>query len=500
MIIESSLFMKNPLFKALLTAISIGILTTWALPSQASTVYGALYEVGHLTADTGNGSNTESVLTYVAADDGFIAITTNDGGETEWWTSDQYGLKWSRSTSNPLADYDCVQPGRHGIHTYGSEVYFGANCTAGPTVFKITGLESVEVEHTLSTDSEIADNYPTAAAVNGNLYMFFNGGYSEFNGTTWADVTDAANQPNDVPLEASRQVDGHVYLAFNGQIATFDGNSYEIIGNEWLEEITVNNNNNLPAIEHYNGYVYVGNQDMDNGATLFKRDPADSSESINNWDVVANLDADNTIVNKMLRSASLSGDRYLVYFTSNHTEGVNIFAMDESETMTELIDAGLGGTDPANNSEVISAIRRTVNDRGTRREVMLFSTQNTTDETKVFALIMGEDFSFTPLARFSPSSSTSYRINEGKTFRTTVPARKVKAGDVFTLYINGEAIKTVTARKKSALRLRYKGSRSLEVGDTFTAQVGRQMSYGRGDDQIVSNNELLGREVTVTVE
>lgn len=472
----------------------------WALPSHASTVYGALYEVGNLTADTGNGANTEAVLTYVEADDGFIAITTSDGGETEWWTSDENGLKWNRSTSNPLADYDCVQPGRHGIHTYGSEVYFGANCADGATVFKITGLESVDVEHTLSSDNELAVNYPTAATLNGNLYMFFNGGYSEFDGTTWTDVTDATNQPNDAPLEASRQVDGQVYLAFNGQIAAFDGESYEIIGDEWLEGITTNNNNNLPAIEQYNGYVYVGNQDMDNGATLFKQDPEDTSKDINNWDVVANLDADNTIINKMLRSASLSGDRYLVYFTSNHTEGVNIFAMDEAETMTELIDAGLGGTDPENNSEVISAIRRTVNDRGTPREVMLFSTQNTTDETKVFALIMGEDFAFSPLARFSPSSSTNYRINEGKTFRTTIPAKKVKAGDVFTLYINDEAVKTVTVRKKSAIHLRYKGSRALEAGDTFTAQVGRQMSYGQGEDQVLSNNEVLGREVTVTVE
>ncbi len=492
--------MKYPLFKAVVMSVSLSVLVTWALPSQASTVYGALYEVGNLTADTGNGTNTEAVLTYVAADDGFIAITTNNGGETEWWTSDEYGLTWERSTMNPLADYDCVQPGRHGIHTYDSGVYFGANCADGPTVFKITGLESVEVEHTLVTDNEIAVNYPTAAVVGDNLYMFFSGGYSEFDGTTWTDVTDAANQPNDAPLEASRQVDGHVYLAFNGQVATFDGESYEIIGDEWLEGITTNDNNNLPAIEHYNGYVYVGNQDMDNGATLFKRDPEDTSGDINNWDVVANLAADNTIINKMLRSASLSGDRYLVYFTSNHTAGVNIFAMDEAETMTELIDAGLGGTDPENNSEVISVIRRTVNDRGTPREVMLFSTQNTTDETKVFALIMGEDFGFTPLARFNPSSGTNYLINEGKTFRPTVPARKVKAGDVFTLYINGEAVKTVTARKKSAIHLRYKGSRTLEVGDTFTAQVGRQMTYGRGEDQVLSNNEILGREVTVTIE
>lgn len=470
-----------------------------AIPVSAS-VYGALYEVGNLTADTDNGSNTEAVLTYVSSEDGFIAMTTNISGETEWWTSDVYGITWTRSTTNPLDDYDCLQPGRHGIHTYADGVYFGAECAAGATVFEVTGLESVELEHVATSTNSLATNYPAAAVVGDNLYMFYNGGYSEFDGITWIDVEDAANQPNDAPLEASSQVAGSIYLAFNGTVASFDGSSYEIVGDEFLEGVTTNDNNNLPAIEYYNDTIYVGNQDVNNGATLFKRDPTDTTVDISHWEVVSELDSDNIIINKMLLSSSFGGDRYLVYFTANHTEGVNIFAMDETETMTDLVDAGLGGTDPENNAEVISAIRRTITDRGTPRSVMLFSTQNTIDQTKIFVLAVGESFAFTPLARFSPSSTNrTDTVHEGKRYRVTVPASKVKIGDKFTLYVDGEAVDTVTAERKRALTLRYKGSRNLEVDDTFIVQVGRQMSYGRGATQMVSRNEVMGNEVTVTV-
>lgn len=472
-----------------------------AMPTQAS-VYGALYEVGNLTATTGNGANTESVLTYVPGEDGFIAITYNVAGETEWWTSDSYGITWTRSTTNPLEAYDCSKPGRHGIHTYDGSVYIGIGCAAGPTVFEITGLDSVELQHVTVTDNVGVENYPTAAVVNGNLYMFYNGGYAEYDGITWTDIETAANQPNDAPLEASRRVGDVVYLTFNGQVASFDGTSYEVIGDEYLENITVNDNNNLPAIEYFNNMVYVGNQDFDNGATLFKHDPTDSAADTSNWDVVTELDSDNTIINKMLLSSSFGGDRYMVYFTANHTEGVNIFAMDEAETMTELVDAGLGGTNPENNSEVISAIRRTVVDRGIGKDVMLFSTQNTTDETKVFILVLGERFAFTPLAQDSTPSTTTRTatLQEGTRYRVVVPASKVKAGDKYTLYVEGEAVDTVTARSKRALTLRYKGAANLAAEDTFTVQVGRKMSYGRGDDQVLSRNQVLGNEVTVTVE
>lgn len=476
-------------------------LSLLALPVQASSLYGALYEVGNLTAATGNGSNTEAVLTYVASADGFIAITTNIDGETEWWTSDEYATTWTRSTTNPLEDYDCTQPGRHGIHTYADSVYFGADCAAGATVFEITGLESVEVEHVLTTDNELAVNYPTATPLNGNLYMFFNSGYSEFDGTTWTDVIDAPKQPTDAPLEASRQVGDQVYLSFtNGVVAAFDGSSYSVIGDEYLEGITTNDSNNLPAVQYYNDMVYVGNQDFDNGATLFRYDLTDTTADISNWDQVFDLDANDTIINKMLLSASLTGDRYLVYFTSNHTQGVNMFAMDESETVTNLVDSGLGGTDPENNSEVISAIRRTIVDRGTPREVMLFSTQNTTDQTKIFVLALGKSFAFTPLHRFVPSTTTTDRLTAGHRYRVTVPASKVKAGDQYTLYVDGEAVNTVTARGRRAITLRYKGSSDLDAGATFAVSVGRKLSYGSGDNQLLSNNEVMGGEVTVTVQ
>lgn len=485
----------------ILLGLSLATSSLMALPSSAS-VYGALYEVGNLTAATGNGINTEAVLTYVNSEDGFIAITTNDGGETEWWTSNQYGTSWTQSTTNPLDDYDCTQPGRHGIHTYQNAVYFGADCADGAQVFKVTGLNSVELEHTLVTDNTNANNYPTAAEVGRNLYFFYQGGYTQFDGSSWTDVEDAANQPNDAPLEASRQADGVVYLSFNGTVASFDGSSYEIMGDEYLEGVTVNNNNNLPSIEYFNDQLYVGNQDFDNGATLFKRDPADSTVDISHWDIVTDLTASNQIINKMLLSSTFGDDQYLVYFTSNHTDGVNVTAMDQDEVTTELIDAGLGGTNPENNSEVISAIRRSIIDRGTRKDVMLFSTQNTTDQTKIYILVVGERFAFTPTSRFrSPSTGTLVdHVQLGTRYRVVVPATKVKAGDRYTLYVEGEAVDTVTARSKRALTLRYKGSQQLATGDTFTVQVGRKMSYGKNDDQVVSTNEVMGEEVTVTVQ
>lgn len=471
-----------------------------AWPAGAS-VYGALYEVGNLTAATGNGSNTEAVLTYVDGEDGFIAITTNTTGETEWWTSDALATTWTRSSVNPLEDYDCTQPGRHGIHTYNGNVYFGANCAAGPTVFEITGLESVELEHVSTSTNELAANYPTAAELNDKLYLFYNGGYSEFDGATWSDVESAPNQPNDAPLEASRQVDGVIYLTFNGQVASFDGSSYEIIGDEYLENVTENDNNNLPAIEYFKDKVYVGNQDFDNGATLFTRDPADTTVDSSNWDVVSDLDPDNTIINKMLLSSSFGGDRYLVYFTSNQDEGVNIFAMDKSETMTELVDAGLGGTDPENNAEVISAIRRTVIDRGSLKSVMIFSTQNTADQTKIFVLNMGKHLAFTPLARFSASSNNqTYSLAAGRRYRVTVPASKVRSGDKYTLYVNGEVVDTVRPHSKRAITLRYKQAEQLEADSEFDVEVGRQLSYGRGDAQLLSRNVIKGSSITVTVQ
>jgi hypothetical protein len=384
-------------------------------------------------------------------------------------------------------------------------VYFGAACADGPTVFEITGLESVELEHVYSDDTALAVNYPTAAVLDNSLYMFFNGGYSMYDGSTWTDVTDAANQPNDVPLEASRQVGDVVYLAFNGTVAAFDGSSYEILGDEYLDEITDDNehNYNLPAIQYFNDTIYVGNQDTANGASVFKRDPTDTTTATNNWDVVTQLDSDNTIINKMLLSSSFGGNRYLVYFTANQAEGVNMFAMDESETMTELVDAGLGGTNPENNTEVISVIRRTVTDRGTPREVLVFSTQNTTDQTKIFVLVMGDSFAFTPLARSSAAGAGTEHTDTVATsqrYRVVVPANKVKAGDKFTLYVDDEVVDTVTAKAKRALTLRYKASRLLAAGDSFTVQVGHQLSYGKGNNQVLSRNVVKGNSVIVTVK
>lgn len=470
-----------------------------ALPSSAS-VYGALYEVGNLTADTGNGLNYESILTYYHNEKEFVAITSNDGGETEWWTSDQYGLNWTRSTVNPLADYDCTQPGRHSIHTFQGEVYFGAQCADGAYIFKLTGTEAVSIEHI----NLLADNYPTTSIYDGKMYFFYDGGYTEFDGTTWTDVTTATNQPTGAPLEASRPYDGGIWLAFtSGEVMQFDGSAYTLMGDDYLEHITSTGGleYNLPAVEAAFDTVYVGNQDFTNGATLFKHDALDDDSDGELWEEVTTLDPDNTIINKMQLTQNLSGDRYLVYFTANGTEGVNIFAMDQAETMTELIDAGLGGTDAAHNTEVIDVIGRNIVDSDATRHMLFFSTQNRTDETKIYAMIVGDSLAFTPYGGHILSAKNSNAtVTEGQMLRVRIPARKVKKGDVYSLWVDGEKVMETTAKHKSSLLLKYKGAQNLASGTEFNIQVGRRISYGRGDNSLLSRNTVKGNEVTVIVE
>lgn len=465
---------------------------------HAASVYGSLYEVGNLTSATIPGNNFESVLTYHPASDGFIAITTVESGEVEWWTSNALGTAWTLSETNPLSEYNCLQPGRHGTHVFEDQVYFTAACEDGAYVFKLTGTESVELLHSITT----APGYPTTTDLNGTLYFFFNGGFTSFDGSSWTDVTTAANQPEGVPLEASIEDDGVLYLAFTtGEVASFDGASYTILNDP------SDGMGSLPSIEVFNDTIYVGNSvaaDEGEGAQLFKYDVDDVDADGELWEEVTQLDSENTIINKMQISQSFDGNRYLVYFTSNGTEGTNIVAMDEDEQMIDLVDAGLGGTNPENNQEVVDVVRRDVTVDDVTHHVMLFSTQNYDDETKVFILELGDDFAYTPLdghfVSAKKKNKADIHLSEGSVLKVKVPKKKVSKGDVFTLWIDGEKVFSKTAKTGSSLTLRYKAAKKLDSGDTFTLQVGRRMSYGTGKSQVLARNTILGDELLVKVD
>lgn len=460
--------------------------------AQAASVYGALYEVGNLTSATVPGSNFESVMMYYPAADGFIGITTSDGGNAEWWTSDTYGTTWSVSATNPLTDDNCTQPGRHGTHVYNEEVYFTAACAAGANIYKLTGIDSAELLHS----NAATVGYPTTADFNDTLYFFYNGGFTSFDGTTWSDVTTAANQPEGAPFEASIVSDGVIYLAFStGEVASFDGTAYTIM-NEGQ-----NLGNGLAGVEVFNDTIYVGNSmaGSEEGASLYKYDATTAV-----WEEVTQFDSDNRIVNKMQLSPMFGSNQYLVVFVANGVEGVNIFAVDEDDNISELIDAGLGGTDPENNTEVVDVVRRDITVGSTTYRVMLFSTQNRNDETKVFILNLGDDFAFTPtdthVSAKNKKQKADVHLSEGSVLKVRVPKKKVNKGDVFTLWVDGEKVTTKTAKGKGVVTLRYKAAKKLDSGDTFTLQAGRRMSYGVGNAQLLARNTILGGELTVQVD
>ena len=472
--------------------------------AQAASVYGSLYEVGNLQSASIPGDNFESIIMYYPGEDGFVAVTTSQTGESEWYTSDAYGTVWTLTETSPLDAYDCRQPGRHGIHVFEEEVYFSMACGDGGAIFKLTGQESAELVHQYADGA----GYPVVAEYDGKLYYFFDGGFSVWDGASWTDTTTTANQPAGVPLEIATEFEDLMWLAFTtGEVATFDGTSYTIIGESYLEADGVElrpGNANLPSIESFNDTVYVGNQDFLDGATLFKYDRDDVDEDEDLWEEVLDLDSDNSIINKMVVSQSFDGNQYLIIFVTNATEGVNILAMDEDENVVELIDAGLGGTNPENNTEVVDVIRRTVTVDGESHRVMLFSSQNDNDETKIFVLTLGDDFAYTPTDEHFVSAKkkqkTDVHLSEGSVLKVKVPKKKVNTGDVFSLWVDGEKVFTKTAKNGNTITLRYKASQKLDSGDTFTIQVGRKMSYGTGKTRVLARNTILGDELTVEVD
>lgn len=484
---------------------SLGAVGLFSVASTVSattaSVYGALYQTAHLEA--ADGSNLESVVTYLPGTDGFIAITTNETG-VEWWTSDELGLIWTKSVTNPMEGLGCTQPGRHSVVITDDASYFGADCTAGPTIIKITGLETIEVLH---TNTLTTAGYPAAAVIGDDVYMFFNGGYTVCSEDVCTDVDDATGQPTGVPLEVAVE-DTIAYLPIGEGVYTFDGTSYTQIGDGYLEGLEEGCNCNLPAIGVFNGDVYVGNQDFDNGATLFKYDPEDADGDGELWESAHQFAVSDMIINKMQLSQEIDGSNYLVVYTSNADEGTGIFAVQEDGTILSLVDSGLGGDNPTNNTEVVSIVNRTVDDSGESKKIMLFATQNYTDQSKIFVLNLDADLAVDVSADNVLSTSqtrsakaiTSASINEGSVLKVKIPKSQVNAGDRFILYVNGDKVDSVKASTKSSITLKYKGAKELPSGTTLKVKVGVRRAYGSGEDLIRSENIITGERVKVKIK
>lgn len=509
-----------------------------------TSVYGALFQAGHLEDtstilmaedpqdpppppdepdsqsenDTDVQGNSEAVLLYHPGTDGFVAITTNRAG-AQWWTSNKFGLNWTQSTTNPVTERNCTQAGRHSVQLFNGEMYFGLTCESDALIFKLTGLETAELVHTLTVappEGMMAPGYPTSTVVNDTLVLFFNGGYSKStDGKTWIDVTTAKNQPDNesIPLEAGTTHDGIVDVAFTtGQVATLDitTDTYTITGEHYLESgntaSTQVGGASLPAIEHYNNTVWVGNQDMTNGASIFKYDTAAS-----NWIEAKQLDQNDTIVNKMELSHKINDTNYLVYFTSNAKVGTNIVGIGPDDNFINLVDSGLGGKNPENNTEVVSLIERNIKVGNKTLDIMLFGTQNKTDQTKIFALQLGGDLAFSPTSQDVLSDQKtlqgvhSLRPTElfttyGQPFRIEVDGAQISTGDIFTLFINGQKVQRRRAKNGNRLVLKYDAAQYLNSGDSFTVQIGRKLGYGPRNGRVLSRNMVKGNVLQVIVE
>lgn len=500
-----------------------------AIPLQS--LYGALYYSSNLTSAAG-GSNNESILLYDPSSDGFTAITTNQANGPEIWTSDELGLIWTRA-ENPLDELNCTQPGRHSAVLYDGAYYFGVSCDAGAYVFKLTGPDTIEQIHFVEkeepgqqADDDLGDppgdnpgdepggddqqatcnGFPTATVLNEKLYMFCNGGYVEYDGTTASYVTDAPGQPESVPLEASAELNAEVYLAGSGNVVTaFDGSEYRDVG-------TVEGAGLLPAVGVLNGSVYVGDMNAEEGAAIYKLN--EDGE----FDLLFQLDAEEEVVNKMQVTDDGS---HLVFYTGNGTKGTSIYAINEEDELVTLVDNGLGSERPENNREVVSILTRTVTDGDEERDIMLFGTQNNTDQTKIFVLNIGEDLAIEAdkkdvlsalvsgekgnneekIAEFVTQAKKKSKVvtTKGKVFKYRVKKAQVNPGDKFILYVNGEEVDTVTATKSKNIMLKYKKAKKLKASKTFTVRVGVQRAYGQGDDRQLSTNVVKGRPLTITV-
>ncbi|MBI2410560.1 MAG: hypothetical protein HYV32_01505 [Candidatus Kerfeldbacteria bacterium] len=477
-------------------------------PVMATSVYGALYKAAHLTPNTG--SNTESVVTYFPNQPGFIAMTTNDVG-AEWWISGPLGLKWKQVQSNPLSSYGCTQVGRHSVQLYNDDMYIGGTCDQGGQIFILTGKKSVSLIHTHSTGDNAG--YPTSAVLNDKLYMFFQGGYTECDATgTCTDVTNAQNQPTGAPLEASKERNGAIALSFtSGEVTFFDGSSYTVIGEQYLENMNADDetNPNLPSIEWFNNELFVGNQDMQNGASLFQYDGSNTE-----WNNIYDFGKQNKILNKMQLSREIDGTNYLIMYTANGDEGTNIKAMDPQFNVFDLVDPSLGSTSLIN-AEVVSVINRTIQGAHKQFTVQLFGTK--ADPSNIYVLLLENGLAFSPdttdiendiieendelgsSLESTTASSADAMINAGEKFELRIPKNNVQIGDAFILYVDGEKVDQTIVETKEAIVLTYAAAQEKLDGDTFTIQVGRRVAYGVGKNKIRSRNIIGGAEMTIGV-
>ncbi|MBI2415242.1 MAG: hypothetical protein HYV33_01100 [Candidatus Kerfeldbacteria bacterium] len=512
-----------------------------------STVFGALYEVAHLEASVG--ANTESVLGFIPDQAGFFAYTTNSDSAELWVAEDALGLEWAQADTNPLAEHTCGQIGRHTMLMYNNATYFAANCEDGNHVFQQTDLTSATIVHTnLTEDSNdqqptaaiqegeplppppdqqnpdqpdqgnnMNTSYPTAAVVgtedNQQLVMFFTGGVSLWDGTTWSDRTDLPGQPTGVPLEASQpDPNGLIYLAFtSGEVMSFDGATYVTIGEGYLEDISGEQTMgyNLPAVAVFNNHVYVGNQDVDNGASVFAYDLAATEPT---WEEIVQLESSDEIINKMTLSHTFGTDRqYLALFTSNGEFGTRTLALNTDNELMQLIDSGLGGG--ADEREVVSVANRTITDNGKNKKVLLFGTQNSTDQSRIYVLHLDEQLPIEPteettilsapktnavLSLFA--SKTKTVTAKGEVFRLKVSSKSISKGDQLILYINDKEVDRIKVKDVAAAVLKYKGARKLKVGDTFTVSLGRRAAYGTAAEQQLASNIVEGSTMKVKVK
>lgn len=136
---------------------------------------------------------------YYPEENGFIAVTNNEGG-SEWWTSDALGGNWVASENNPLAEFGCTMVGRHSPVIYNGSFYFAANCGEDNLILRLTGSETVEIEYTYTAEEGQLGGFPTATVLDNKLYMFTNGGHAVYDGTTWTMVTDSKTNQKLCPL------------------------------------------------------------------------------------------------------------------------------------------------------------------------------------------------------------------------------------------------------------------------------------------------------------
>lgn len=495
--------------------------------------YGDSSYIG-ITSQSNAVGDTGGTTAAVQADDGDTGGDTGgeapDTGETsEWWIAqDAYALTWERSDKNPLEQYGCQQVGRHSVLKYNGEIYFGAQCSYGSEIFKIVALDGAELVHDNSLgaitqpeqsvaaddsqNTNAATQYPTAVVMHDAAYFFFNGGYTKFDGTTWEDDANVPEgEDGQVPLQITDPNSaGNVYLPLFNRVFEFDGDTYTEIGT-----LPDDVGNLLAAVALFNGSVLVGNSG--NPAHIYQYNFTKDNPA---WQTVVELPDKDQIVNKMVVTNTFNETNYLVYFTKNKDYGAKMYALGEDGVAQVLTK--LSGDHPEYNEDIVSFVNQTVKtDDNPEAEVILFGTQNNQTEAELYGLQVGTDLAVIPTEDSivsTPSDSTTETsavaqaiLNltgkntnltaHGSVFKLKVAKSQVQAGDVFTLYVNGKVVDRIKAKSNdTAVILKYKKAKNMASGQSFTVQVGRKLSYGKGSEKIIASNVVTGDTLKITVE